>query len=269
MLPISKSSQLRSRIGVVLVLLLLAMGLDNFKVWWIVQNTVHQLQQLVLAAPKQWYSDVRHTLSAVDAQRNLLQENLQLQNQLHEAQVATRQFSELQAENAWLKQQLKVIPANQRKPAQLAKVVKYLVVPTPGHLIVDIQDQTVKSGQWVVHSGFVIGRVVKVEFQLAEVELVVASGFSAAGSIQNQPIRLNGDGGQRLMVGGLPKTVKIAEATNVLVDSKQYPELASYYLGKFKTLPTSATAAEQAAEVIMPIDLYNLNFVLILPNYAQ
>lgn len=194
---------------------------------------------------------------------------LNLRSQVAELEGRLQDDVDLAGENKWLREQLSLgIP--RESTGVFANVVRYEYSPNVGYLYLNVGGSLVAVNDVVIVNRYVIGEIVETYDTLSKVRVISANQTEI-------PVRI-GNGAAGILRGksGLELEVTDIDAgSNVQIgDEVRYltplgADVGKFLLGKVTKVHTVAASPTQSATIETPLDLFNLQRVIVIPNQAK
>lgn len=241
-------------------------GVSALAVYKDAQSVLVPWLQTALAAPISYVRGVDQLFNSITQLQQLSDQNQALQLKLADLTSQIAQTSELEEQNTWLRSQLALGETKQPQKL-LAKVIRhnYSLGNAEVMAIVD-SGENVNIGDWVVASGYIVGRVVE-----TQAEVFTIKGLPG---LDGMLVDLAGKGIGRLeaSAGGSIKIKDIAANLGVAVNDwakltgEGTQKLESYLLGTVESVRGTAADTVWEIDLEIPITIFDLENVFVIKN---
>jgi len=257
----------------VFLLISLALGLlSNLGIFNEVQSVALELN-LAISRP---FADITRSLDdnwrLINNLQQMQLENIQLKDQVAQLSQQLANVNEIESQNAFLLSQLN-LQTPRPVPQYLAKVVRYTYFPRPGDIYIEVglNNTEVKIGDWAVRYNYIVGKIVDIQSGYARVRLINASESRIPVVIGANAIvgELVGHLGLDYFIVNVDQTVAINVGDEVklrILDSDTSVNVDLVF-GKVASTSGLESDATKTIQISSPIDLHNLDYVIIVPNH--
>ena len=257
----------------IMLILSLVLGLiSNLGIFNELQSVAFDLN---LAISRPFVDSVRKLDDSWRLVSNLQQmqlENIQLKDQVAKLTQELSNLAEVQNQNTFLLSQLN-LQTPHPIPQLLARVVRYTYFPRPGDMYIEIglNNSEVQIGDWAVRYNYIVGKVTDISAGYARVRLINAS--ESRIPVVIGPSAVVGELVGRLGLDYSVINVEQAAAINVGdevdlrisdIDVNVNVDLTFGKVAKISGLESEAT---KTLEISSPIDLHNLDYVIVVSNH--
>jgi cell shape-determining protein MreC len=201
--------------------------------------------------------------------QNVKTENVILKQKNLELKATLEESIQLKEENSYLRRQLNLTPNLELKRLGLGRVVRYEFSPQPGTVYVEISSvQAIKSGDWLITDGFIVGRVQEVYGNYIKAQLINNSIFETSVEVGSgrELAKLKGSDGIEVQLEGVDSSSKIIAGDKIRLLNPGNLALGNYLFGYVDQLIKNDINSTLEIKVVTPVDLTNLTFVLITLN---
>lgn len=219
-------------------------------------------------------SGVTQLFRAVDGYTSLFSslqevrdENLKYKNRVAELETQLNEQEELQEENKWLRSQL-VLELPRPQTGSISKVLKYEYSPSIGYIYINVSAD-VSVGDFATVYDYIVGEVVDIKGDIARVRLLAANDTNLLVKIGDESVvgKLKGGSGLGIVVEEVQANSQIKVNDEIKLLSPVGPYATHYELGKVSKIEGTPADPLWALSVDFPVDLFKLEYVIIIPNH--
>lgn len=210
---------------------------------------------------------VSHFIDAIRTIRRLVNENEQLRKEVQKLNAEIASYKETERENEVLRKQLNFIKEHKDKKFIMANVI----ARSPGvfiqYLVLDKgKKDGVEDGQVVVSEGFLVGKIVEVNYSSSKVFIITnpTSTVAALTSESRAFGLVKGEVGYGISLLDIPKEAQLKPGEAVVTSGLggEYPK--GIIIGQIEKIEGKPTDLFQRASLKTPIEFSKIEYVLII-----